>query len=89
MGVEFWVSDDVEKIRKVAVSVFISLFYPLKHRAFEALTAGVPSGHPLASASCCRVIVTIVTATTPSNANAATMAIIAIDVVVVISLISC
>jgi hypothetical protein len=40
-------------------------------------------GHPLASASCCRGIVTAtVNTTTPSNASAATIAIIAIDVVV-------
>jgi hypothetical protein len=47
------------------------------------LPAGVPTGHPLASA-CCSEIETIVIATTPSNAIAATMAIIAIDVFVVV-----
>jgi hypothetical protein len=54
-------------------------------RPFEALTA-LLCGHPLASASCCRGIVTVTVITaTLNNASAATMAIIAIDVVAVLS----
>jgi hypothetical protein len=48
----------------------LSSSYGWKHRPFEALGAGVPDGHPLASACCCRGIVTTVIATTPSNAAA-------------------
>jgi len=51
------------------------LFYQRKHRPFEALGAGVPSGHPLASASCSDEMLTIVTATTPNKASADTIAI--------------
>jgi hypothetical protein len=49
--------------------------YGRKHLVFEALGAGVPTGHPLASASCrsCMVVATV-TITTPNNASAATMA---------------
>ena len=57
---------------------FNLFYYGRKHRTFEALTAGLVIGHPLASASC--EIVTTVTTTTPNNASAATMAITAIDV---------
>ena len=52
---------------------FILFYYGRKHRTFEALTAGLVIGHPLASASC--VIVTTVTTTTPNNASAVTSAI--------------
>ena len=64
--------------RYVSLCVCAILFYyPWKHRPFEALGAGVPPGHPLASASCCRGMVAMVITTTPSNASAATIAIIA------------
>jgi hypothetical protein len=66
----------------VVIVVVISLYSPLygwKHRPFEALAAGVVSGHPRASA-CCMVSATV-TNTTPNTASAATMAIIAMDVV--------
>ena len=74
----------------MSVYVFSILFYlGLKHRPFEALIAGVPTGRPAGSHPCaalarCRGIVTAtITTTTPSSATAATMAIIAIDVVVI------
>jgi hypothetical protein len=51
------------------VRLLILLSYPtgLKHRAFEALAAGVVSGHPLASATCCSGIPSNVTTTTIST----------------------
>ena len=62
---------------------FILFYYPRKHRVFEALGAGVPIGHPLASA-CCSWIVTIVIATTPNNASAATISITPNDVILLL-----
>jgi hypothetical protein len=59
-------------------------YYPRKHRPCEALNA-VLVLHPLASASCCRVIEATVTATTPNNASADTMAITANVVLLSIS----
>ena len=53
------------------------LFYGRKQRPCEALTAGVATGHPLASASCSGIVITASTITTPSNASVATMAITA------------
>lgn len=60
------------------VSVFLlSIFhYGWKHRPFEALAAGVSSGHPLASAACTDGIRAIVIDNTPNNASAATSAIL-------------
>ena len=55
---------------------FILFYYGRKHRTFEALTACLVIGHPLASASCSSID-SAVTATTPSNAIAATIAITA------------
>jgi hypothetical protein len=55
------------------------------HRVFEALGAGVPIGHPLASASCSCIVTDTVTITTPNNASADTMAITANVVVLDIS----
>jgi hypothetical protein len=72
MSVEKWVAS-----KNRESGYFYSLFYPRKHRAFEALGAGVPSGHPLASACCIGIVTATVTTTTPSTASAATMAIIA------------
>ncbi len=74
MGVEFWMVENSEE----GCLVFPILFhYPWKHRPFEALGAGVPSGHPLASASCNCIVTATVTITTPNIASAATMAITA------------
>jgi hypothetical protein len=78
MGVEFWVIKRKNKENGCFSFSNSLLYYGRKHRAFEALRAGVPIGHPLASASCnCMIVVATVTITTPNNASAATMAIIA------------
>jgi hypothetical protein len=70
------------------VIVFTLFYYPWKHRAFEALAAGLLGGHPAASACCiCKGIVTNVIATTPNIASAATIAIIAIEVLSISSLV--
>ncbi len=58
--------------------LFLLFSYGRKHRPCEALKAGVPPGHPLASA-CCGIVTTASTITTPSNASAASMPITAID----------
>src|SRR5918999_2518281 len=63
---------------------FNLFYYGRKHRTFEALTAGLVIGHPLASASC--VIVTTVNTTTPSNPSAATTAITPNDVILLLLL---
>jgi hypothetical protein len=60
------------------VVISLSPLYGWMQRVFEALAAGVPTGHPLASACCCKGIVTTAsTITTPSNVNDATIAITA------------
>jgi hypothetical protein len=86
MGVEFWVLKRKNKENGCFSFSNSLLYYGRKHRAFEALRAGVLGGHPLwPSASCSCIVTDTVTITTPNNASADTMAITANVVVLDIS----